>query len=128
MKQSATPNASAPHSRPPLERMLRIHQLIQAGDFPNATTLARELEVSTKSIQRDLEFMRDRLNLPVEYVAAHNGYRYTGEVSSFPTMQITEGENRRASSVAEKAFATISRHQFRETTAERHQENGAGAA
>jgi predicted DNA-binding transcriptional regulator YafY len=100
-------------SRPPLERMLRIHQLIQAGEFPNATTLARELEVSTKSIQRDLDFMRDRLNLPVEYVAARNGYHYTGEVSSFPTMQITEGEIF-ALVVAEKAL-----QQYRGTSFEK---------
>lgn len=35
-------------------------------------------------MQRDLEFMRDRLNLPVEFDSAHNGYRYTeeGEVLS----------------------------------------------
>jgi proteasome accessory factor B len=45
--------------------MLRIHQTVQAGNYPNASTLARELEVSTKSIQRDLEFMRDRMNLPL---------------------------------------------------------------
>ncbi len=93
--------------------MLRIHQAIQAGDFPNATTLARELEVSTKSIQRDLEFMRDRLNLPVEYDAVHNGYRYVGEVSSFPTMQITEGELF-ALVVAEKAL-----QQYRGTSFEK---------
>ena len=43
----------AQFSRPPLERMLRIHQAIDAGRLPNATILARELEVSTKSIQRD---------------------------------------------------------------------------
>ena len=93
--------------------MLRIHQAIQSGDFPNATTLARELEVSTKSVQRDLEFMRDRLNLPVEYVAAKNGYHYTGEVSSFPTMQITEGEIV-ALVVAEKAL-----QQYRGTSFEK---------
>jgi predicted DNA-binding transcriptional regulator YafY len=53
-----------PHARPPLERMLRIHQAIQGGRHPNATQLAaHELEVSTKSIHRDLEFMRDRLEL-----------------------------------------------------------------
>ena len=56
-----------PQSRPPLERMLRIHQAIQSGKFPNASTLARELEVSAKSVHRDLEFMRDRLELPLEY-------------------------------------------------------------
>ncbi len=92
-----------PASRPPLERMMRIHQAIQAGDYPNATTLARELEVSTKSVQRDLEFMRDRMNLPLEYDGGRHGYHYTEEVGSFPTMQITEGELF-ALLVAEKAL------------------------
>ena len=91
------------YSRPPLERMLRIHQSLQAGGFPNAGRLSREIEVSTKTIHRDLEFMRDRLNLPVEFDHAHNGYHYTGEVNAFPTMQITEGEIF-ALVVAEKAL------------------------
>jgi proteasome accessory factor B len=91
------------HSRPPLERMLRIHQALRAGNFPNASTLALELEVSTKSIQRDLEFMRDRLGLPLEYDGRRWGYHYTEEVSSFPTLQITEGELF-ALLVAEKAL------------------------
>lgn len=81
-----------PKSRPPLERMMRIHQEIASGRYPNTTTLARSLEVSTKSIQRDLEFMRDRLNLPLEYDDSRWGYHYTEPVSSFPTLQITEGE------------------------------------
>ena len=91
------------HSRPPLERMVRIHQAIQSGHFPNASTLARELEVSTKSIHRDLEFMRDRLELPLEYHPQRFGYHSTQEVSSFPTLQITEGEVF-ALLVAEKAL------------------------
>jgi proteasome accessory factor B len=92
-----------PRSRPPLERMLRIHQAIQAGTYPNATTLAVELEVSAKSIHRDLEFMRDRLALPLEYHPGRFGYGYTQEVSSFPTLQITAGELV-ALLVAEKAL------------------------
>ena len=80
------------HSRPPLERMLRIHQALQAGGYPNASKLARDVEVSTKTIHRDIEFMRDRLNLPIEFAPANNGYFYDGEVSGFPPMQITEGE------------------------------------
>lgn len=83
--------------------MLRIHQALQSGKFPNATALAVELEVSTKSIYRDLDFMRDRLELPLEFSAARNGYQYTQEVSSFPTLQITEGELF-ALLVAEKAL------------------------
>src|SRR5664279_2918940 len=79
------------HSRPPLERMMRIHQALQTGAFPNASTLAREIEVATKTIHRDIEFMRDRLNLPIEYDSARFGYHYTEEVSAFPNIQITEG-------------------------------------
>ena len=117
MRQSSMPrsanNLAALHSRPPLERMLRIHQALQAGSYPNATSLAREIEVSTKTIQRDLEFMRDRLNLPLEFAHAHNGYHYTSEVSGFPTMQITEGEIF-ALVVAEKAL-----QQYRGTSFEK---------
>ena len=83
--------------------MLRIHQAVQSGNYPNASTLARELEVSAKSIHRDIEFMRDRLELPVEYDGARFGYHYTEEVSAFPTVQITEGELF-ALIVAEKAL------------------------
>src|SRR5271154_3371291 len=101
------------HSRPPLERMLRIHQSLSSGSFPNASKLAREIEVSTKSIHRDIEFMRDRLNLPVEFNSAKNGYFYTEEVSAFPTMQITEGEIF-ALVVAEKAL-----QQYRGTSFEK---------
>jgi len=107
------PSTDAPSSRPPLERMLRIHQLLQAGGFPNATSLAREIEVSTKTIHRDLEFMRDRMNLPLEFNYTHNGFAYTAEVNAFPTMQITEGEIF-ALVVAEKAL-----QQYRGTSFEK---------
>ncbi len=101
------------HSRPPLERMLRIHHALQSGDYPNASTLARQIEVATKTVHRDIEFMRDRLNLPVEFDPAKNGYHYTGEVSAFPAMQITEGELF-ALVVAEKAL-----QQYRGTSFEK---------
>jgi predicted DNA-binding transcriptional regulator YafY len=100
-----------PRSRPPLERMLRIHQAIAAGKFPNASTFARELEVSTKSIQRDIEFMRDRMKLPIAYNSSRLGYYYTEEVGAFPTLQITEGELA-ALVIAEKALQQYRGTQF----------------
>jgi predicted DNA-binding transcriptional regulator YafY len=72
--------------------MLRIHQALRAGSYPNASTLAKQLEVCTKSIHRDLEFMRDRLELPIQYDGKRFGYFYTEPVQAFPTLQITEGE------------------------------------
>jgi predicted DNA-binding transcriptional regulator YafY len=114
MKRPGHPSApEPPRARPPLERMLRIHQALQAGGHPNATSLARELEVSTKSIQRDLDFMRDRLALPIAYDAGRFGYHYTEAVKAFPTMQITEGELV-ALVVAEKAL-----QQYRGTSFEK---------
>ena len=89
-KKSSAP--AALHSRPPLERMMRIHQALVSGSYPNATRLAAEIEVVTKTIHRDIEFMRDRMGLPIEYDGRKYGYYYTEEVSAFPTMQITEGE------------------------------------
>jgi len=101
------------HSRPPLQRMLRIHQAIQSGKYPNATSLGTELAVSSKSIHRDLEFMRDRLQLPLEWDASKFGYYYTEQVNAFPTLQITEGELF-ALAVAEKAL-----QQYRGTSFEK---------
>jgi len=54
-------------SRPPLARMMHVHARLKAGRYPNCRKLADELEVSSKTIQRDLEFMRYRLGLPIEY-------------------------------------------------------------
>jgi proteasome accessory factor B len=111
MTQLEKSNSRQLHSRPPLERMLKIHQAIQSGKYPNATKLAAELEVSTKSIHRDIEFMRDRLELPIEYHPQSFGYHYTAEVTAFPTLHITEGELV-ALVIAEKALEQYRGTQF----------------
>ena len=71
---------------------MRIHQAITSGKYPNATKLAAEIEVVTKTIHRDIDFMRERMGLPIEYDTRKFGYFYTEEVNAFPTLQITEGE------------------------------------
>jgi predicted DNA-binding transcriptional regulator YafY len=80
------------HSRPPLERMMRMHERLKAGRYPNCRKLADELEVSSKTVQRDIDFMRYRLGLPIEYNQLHFGFYYTQPVSSFPNIEISEGE------------------------------------
>ncbi len=74
-------------TRRPLERVLRIHELVSRGNFPNCSTIARELEVNRKTIQRDLNFMRDELGLPLVYDETSHGYRYTRPVSDFPFLR-----------------------------------------
>jgi biotin operon repressor len=84
--------------------------------FPNCRKLAHELEVSEKTIQRDIEFMRYQLGLPIEYDQLHFGFVYTEPVTSFPNIQVSEGEIV-ALFVAQKATPAISRHAIRKAAA-----------
>jgi proteasome accessory factor B len=88
-----TPRAAIEQfSRPPLARMMQLHAQLQARKFPNCRKLAHELEVSQKTIQRDIELMRYSLGLPIEYDQLHFGFVYTEPVTSFPNIQVSEGE------------------------------------
>ena len=100
-------------TRPPLQRMLHIHAALDAEKYPTATTLGQELEVSSRSIHRDIDFMRDRLQLPIAYDSNRFGFYYTEKVRAFPSFQISEGELF-ALLVAEKAL-----QQYRGTTFEK---------
>ena len=90
-------------SRPPLARMLQVHEHLQSGRRTNCGTLAETLEVSKRTILRDIDFMRDQLGLPIEYDPASRGFFYTRVVVQFPTVKISEGELV-ALSVARKAL------------------------
>jgi len=72
--------------------MMRMHERIRTGRYPNCRKLADELEVSSKTVQRDIDFMRYRLGLPIEYDQLHFGFYYTEPVANFPNIEISEGE------------------------------------
>jgi len=79
-------------TRPPLARMMRVHESLRREEFPNCRVLGEALEVSYKTVQRDIDFMRDQLGLPIDYDAARFGFYYTEEVREFPNVQVSEGE------------------------------------
>jgi predicted DNA-binding transcriptional regulator YafY len=91
-------------SRPPLERMMRLHAALKARRFPNCQKIGAELEVSAKTIQRDIDFMRYRLGLPIDYHPQEFGFYYTEPVTAFPNIEVSEGEVA-ALLVAQKALA-----------------------
>jgi len=84
--------------------MMRLHAVLKAHRFPNCQKIAAELEVSAKTIQRDIDFMRDRLGLPIGYDATRFGFYYTEAVTGFPSIEVSEGEIT-ALFVAQKALA-----------------------
>lgn len=80
------------HTRPPLARISRIHDELQRGGYPNCPVLAKVLEVTVKTVHRDIVFMRERLQMPIGFDYMRRGYYYTEPVSGLPTLQISEGE------------------------------------
>lgn len=64
-------------NRPLMARLQLIDARIRSGRFPNARTLAQELEVSVRTVQRDLELLRDQLGAPLAYDPRRRGYYYT---------------------------------------------------
>ncbi len=63
-------------ARPALQRIMWLDRQLAANTFPNCTTAARALEVSPKTIQRDIDFMRDRLERPIDYDDKRLGFYY----------------------------------------------------
>lgn len=91
--QVANSTASREKStRRPFERMHKIHQAISDGGYPNCSSLAKTLEVTPKTIQRDITFMRDSFRLPLFYDNKRHGFCYEGEVDDFPDFEVGSEE------------------------------------
>ena len=80
------PNTGPQLSRPPLERMLRIHDELRRGALVNCSHLVRALEVSRKTIVRDIAFMRSNEHSR-ERVGAWNTDGLAG-----PALALVEGD------------------------------------
>jgi predicted DNA-binding transcriptional regulator YafY len=79
-------------NRAAMERMHRIHQLLQNKDYPNCTKMAMEFEVAKRTMKRDIEFMKVRMGLPIGFDVERNGYFYTEPVERFPELPMSEAE------------------------------------
>lgn len=74
------------------ERFLWFHKQVKAEKYPNARVLAEKFEISPKTAQRDIEFIRDRLYAPLVYMPDRRGYAYEEKTYELPAIWITEEE------------------------------------
>ena len=65
----ASGNQGVGNSRRPLERITKIHEKVGRGRYPDCSGITAEIEVTPKTIQRDITLMRYELQLPIEYDA-----------------------------------------------------------
>src|SRR5512140_295357 len=77
---------------PAIERMQRIHRLVENKEYPNCAKMAREFEMSVRTLKRDIDFMKHRLNLPIAFDVQRNGYYYTESVPHFPQVPVSEAD------------------------------------
>src|SRR3954469_10449284 len=70
-----------------LERFYKIDQLLKERKSVSFADFKRELGMSPASVKRDLEYMRERFNAPIEYDRDANGY-YLGKPRSGPRYEL----------------------------------------
>jgi predicted DNA-binding transcriptional regulator YafY len=64
------------------ERFYKIHQLLAAREAVRIGEFLDELGVSRATFKRDLEYMRDRLNAPIEWDRERRGYRLARDAAA----------------------------------------------
>jgi predicted DNA-binding transcriptional regulator YafY len=74
------------------ERFVWFDMQVRQKRFPNARKLADHFELSRKTAQRNIDFMRDRLIAPLEYNPSKKGYDYLDETYELPHFPVTQEE------------------------------------
>ncbi|MDD4391486.1 MAG: hypothetical protein PHQ97_01900 [Desulfobacterales bacterium] len=69
------------------ERFQWFDGKVKLEKYPNAGSLAKQFEGSSRTAQRDIEFLRDRLSAPLEYDHVHRGYSYSDHSFELPRLQ-----------------------------------------
>lgn len=73
-------------------RILQIDDEIRSGTYPNVPKLMKKFEASRSTIMRDLEFLRDRYEAPLEYDYDRKGYYYSDSTFFIKSVMLNEGE------------------------------------
>lgn len=66
------------------ERILYIHGKLARNSFPTQGRLASDLEVTERTIRRDLDYMKHLLHAPLAYDPQRRGYCYSEPAFALP--------------------------------------------
>ena len=73
-------------------RLLELDRHIRAGEYPNCLTFAAEWEVTQKTVQRDIDDLRDEMGAPIQYDRDRKGFYYEDKTWMLPSVLLSEGE------------------------------------
>lgn len=78
------------------ERFYKIEMMIRSRGCVSFADLREALEVSPATLKRDLQYLRERMDAPIEYDASENGYRFgqqwKGQRHELPGVWFSEKE------------------------------------
>lgn len=75
-----------------MHRMIQLDSLIRSGCYPSIERIMREYGVSRRTVLRDIEFLRDRYDAPLEFDRAREGYFYSDPTFMIQSVLLTEGD------------------------------------
>lgn len=77
-------------TRAQIERLYGIVAKVQNNEANHLMDLARAYEVNTRTIQRDIEFLRDRLGVPIGFDRKENRYAIEDDFAHIPPLELRE--------------------------------------
>jgi len=78
--------------KPQLNRLYFIDREIREKRYPNCSSLAADWEVSAKTIQRDIDYLRTMHDAPIAYDAGNRGYFYVEENFRLPAISLNDSD------------------------------------
>ncbi len=73
-------------------RLMELDRKIRDGGYPNCLTFAESWGVSQKTVQRDIDFLRDQCGAPIAYERERKGFYYEDQSWWLPSVALSEGE------------------------------------
>ncbi|MCR4735773.1 MAG: transcriptional regulator [Treponema sp.] len=73
-------------------RIIQIDEDIRSGLYPSVAYLMEKHGVSRRTIMRDIEFLRDRYQAPLEVDRTRRGYFYADSTFAIRNVLLTEGD------------------------------------
>jgi len=73
-------------------RLMELDRQVRAGKYPNCLTFSKQWEVSQKTIQRDVDYLKYQLDAPLDYDRVKKGFYYTNPNWFLPSVSLSEGE------------------------------------
>jgi predicted DNA-binding transcriptional regulator YafY len=70
----------------------KIREGMHTGNLANCSSMAAEYEVSTKSILRDIDYLKNQCDAPIEYDPGKKGYYYTEQTYKMPAINISASD------------------------------------